>query len=98
MNSLIYADVDDRDASKASSIASTSQQLSFSFGVAFASLVAGWFLRGLDQTNPAEVIPALHHAFITMGLLVAISSISFWGLHNNDGNNVSNRTPRPTSD
>lgn len=97
MNSLIYADVDDRDASKASSIASTSQQLSFSFGVAFASLVAGWFLRGLDQTNPAEVIPALHHAFITMGLLVAVSSISFWGLHRNDGNNVSNRTPRPAA-
>lgn len=97
MNSLIYADVDDRDASKASSIASTSQQLSFSFGVAFASLVAGWFLRGLDQTNPIEVVPALHYAFMTMGLLVAISSISFWGLHRNDGNNVSNRTPRPAT-
>ncbi|MCC6414494.1 MAG: MFS transporter [Opitutaceae bacterium] len=94
MNSLIYADVEDRDASKASSIASTSQQLSFSFGVAFASLVAGWFLRGLDQTNPAEVVPALHHAFITMGLLTAISSVSFWGLHRDDGNNVSNRAPR----
>ncbi|MFI5357177.1 MAG: DHA2 family efflux MFS transporter permease subunit, partial [Opitutales bacterium] len=69
MNSLIYADVADRDASKASSIASTSQQLSLSFGVAFASLVAGWFLRGLDQTNPAQVIPALHDAFLTMALV-----------------------------
>ncbi|MDI1319743.1 MAG: MFS transporter, partial [bacterium] len=62
MNSLAYADVADTDASKASSIASTGQQLALSFGVAFASLVAGWFLRGLDQTNPGEVIPALHHA------------------------------------
>ncbi|MEN9403207.1 MAG: hypothetical protein RL091_1910 [Verrucomicrobiota bacterium] len=91
MNSLAYADVEDRNASKASSIASTGQQLALSFGVAFASLVAGWFLRGLDQHNPAEVVPALHRAFITMGLLTMISSLTFWGLHPDDGNNVSNR-------
>lgn len=96
MNSLVYADVEDRDASKASSIASTGQQLSFSFGVAFASLVAGWFLRGLDQTNPTEVVPALHLAFITMGLLTTVSSLTFWGLHHDDGNNVSNRPARAT--
>jgi EmrB/QacA subfamily drug resistance transporter len=95
MNSLTYADVKDPDASKASSIASTGQQLSLSFGVAFASLVAGWFLRGLDQTNPAEVIPALHHAFITMGILTMISSVTYWWLHGDDGNNVSNRHQRP---
>ncbi len=94
MNSLIYADVADADASKASSIGSTSQQLSLSFGVAFASLVAGWFLAGLDQTNPAQVIPALHHAFATMGIITMASSIIFWWLQPNDGNNVSNRTPR----
>jgi len=98
MNSLIYADVDDRDASKASSISSTAQQLSLSFGVAFASLIAGWFLRGLDQTNPAQVIPALHHAFITMAILTAISSITYWGLHGDDGNNVSNRRKSPEPD
>src|ERR1043165_4529960 len=40
MNSLVYADIDDRDASKASSIASTAQQLSLSFGVACGSLIA----------------------------------------------------------
>jgi len=93
MNSLAYADVADTDASKASSIASTGQQLALSFGVAFASLVAGWFLRGLDQTNPVEVIPALHRAFVTMGILTMISSLTFWGLHDSDGNNVSNRRP-----
>ncbi len=91
MNSLAYADIADREASKASSIASTGQQMSLSFGVAFASLVAGWFLRGLNQTNPAEVVPALHHAFMTMGVLTMLSSLTFWGLHRDDGNNVSNR-------
>ena len=65
--------------------------MSLSFGVASASLVAGWFLRGLNQNNPAEMIPALHHAFLTMGLLTMVSSITFWGLHRNDGNNNSNR-------
>jgi EmrB/QacA subfamily drug resistance transporter len=94
MNSLIYADVSDADASKASSLASTSQQLSFSFGVAFASLIAGWFLQGLDQSNPAEVVPALHAAFITMGAIVMLSSVTYWRLHGDDGNNVSNRPMR----
>jgi len=91
MNSLAYADIADRDASKASSITSTGQQMSLSFGVAAASLVAGWFLAGLNQNNPAEIVPALHHAFVIMGLLTMVSSVTFWGLHRNDGNNVSNR-------
>jgi EmrB/QacA subfamily drug resistance transporter len=95
MNSLIYADVTDRDASKASSIGSTGQQLSLSFGVAFGSLVAGWFLRGLNQSNPAEIIPALHKAFITMGLLTMASASTYWWLHRNDGNSVSNRPTQP---
>ena len=95
MNSLTYADVTDRDASKASSIASTAQQMSLSFGVASASLVAGWFLRGLNQSNPAEIVPALHKAFVTMGLLTMVSSCTYWWLHRDDGNNVSNRPTAP---
>jgi EmrB/QacA subfamily drug resistance transporter len=91
MNSLVYADVSDRDASKASSIASTAQQLSLSFGVAFASLLAGWFLGHVDQTNPLQTIPALHKAYATMGLLTIASSAMFWRLTATDGNNVSNR-------
>ncbi len=37
MNTLVYADVPPRSASNASSIASTMQQLSLSFGVAVAA-------------------------------------------------------------
>lgn len=98
MNSLSYADIADEDASKASSITSTAVRLSFSFGIAFASLVAGWFLRGLDQTDPAEIVPALHQAFVVLGLITMVSSATFWWLHDHDGNNVSNRrttAPRP---
>jgi EmrB/QacA subfamily drug resistance transporter len=95
MNSLVYADIDDADASKAGSIASTAQQLSLSFGVAIGSLAAAWFLGHVDQTNPADTIPALHKAFITLGALTIASSVTFIGLYPNDGNNVSNRTPLP---
>lgn len=96
MNSLVYADISDRDASKASSIASTAQQMSLSFGVAFASLLAAWFLGSVDQTDPAQTIPALHRAYLTMGILTMISSVTFWKLTANDGDNVSNRRVHPT--
>jgi EmrB/QacA subfamily drug resistance transporter len=44
MNTLAYADVGTRDASSASTIASTVQQMAVSFGVAAASLVAAFFI------------------------------------------------------
>lgn len=91
MNSLVFADISDADASKASSISSTAQQMSLSFGVAFATLLVGWFLGGVDQTDPAQTIPALHKAYLTMGLLTIASSLTFWSLRRHDGDNVSNR-------
>lgn len=94
MNSLVYADITDRDASKASSIASTAQQLSLSFGVATGSLVTAWFLGHVDQHDPAQAIPALHKAFVALGGVTILSSLTFWGLHTDDGNNVSHRRPR----
>lgn len=97
MNTLIFADVDDRDASKASSIASTGQQMSASFGVALASMLTAWFLGGFEQTDPAKTIPALHQAFLTLGVLTMISSFTFWGLRKSDGDNVSHHhTPTET--
>ena len=95
MNSLVFADVANRDASKASSISSTGQQMALSFGVAFASLLAAWFLGHVDQTIPAQTIPALHKAYFTMGIVTVISSLTFWGLHRDDGDNVSNRNVEP---
>ena len=90
MNSLVYADVTDRDASKASSISSTAQQLSLSFGVACGSLTAAYFLGHVDQTDYVSTIPALHKAFLTLGIITVVSSATFWGLHADDGDNVSN--------
>jgi EmrB/QacA subfamily drug resistance transporter len=95
INSLVYADIDDREASKASSIASTAQQLALSFGVATGSLLAAWFLGHVNQNDPAQAVPALHKAFIAMGAITIVSSLTFWGLHATDGNNISGRMPRP---
>jgi hypothetical protein len=95
MNSLVYADIDDRDASMAGSIASTAQQLSLSFGVAVGSLTVAWFLGQVDQTNALETIPALHKAFFTLGAITIVSSLVFVRLHPHDGNNISHRDPQP---
>jgi EmrB/QacA subfamily drug resistance transporter len=94
MNTLVYADVEDRDASQAGSIASTAQQMSLSFGVAFGALLAAWYLGSIDQSIAAQTIPALHKAFVTMGALTIVSSLTFWTLRSSDGNNVSNRVVR----
>jgi EmrB/QacA subfamily drug resistance transporter len=95
MNSLVYADIPNEQASKASSLASTGQQMSLSFGVAFASLLAAFFLGHVDQTNAAQTVPALHRAYVTMGVLTVLSSFLFRALLPHDGNNISNRSPAP---
>jgi EmrB/QacA subfamily drug resistance transporter len=89
MNSMAYADVSGKDASMASTIASSMQQLSISFGLALASIVAAIFIGDLPQSNHEAITHALHYAFITLGVLTILSSISFWTLRKNDGDNVS---------
>src|SRR5262249_29556933 len=77
MNSLAYADTSDAEASDASTIASTAQQLSISFGIAFASLVTAWFLGGIDRSNSETLVPALHKAYLLLGLVSIASSATF---------------------
>ncbi len=94
MNSLAYADIEGPDTSMASTIASSLQQLSMSFGLAAGSLVAGWFLDGLPQTDQALVTDALHHAFSTLAVITVASSLAFWKLKQNDGEAVSRGTEK----
>ncbi len=89
MNSMAYADVSSEEASMASTIASSLQQLSISFGLAFASIIAAWYLGDVSQSNQLAVTGALHYAFLTLGGLTILSSASFWSLRKNDGDNVS---------
>ncbi|HUR88273.1 MAG TPA: DHA2 family efflux MFS transporter permease subunit [Ramlibacter sp.] len=92
MNTLAYADVEGADTSMASTLASSMQQLSMSFGLAAGSLVAGWFLAGLPQTDHGLVTNALHHAFLTLAAITVVSSITFWRLRPGDGEAVSRGT------
>ena len=95
MNTLVYADIQDRDASMANSIALTAQMMSWSFGVALASLCTAFYLGSAPQSDHLQFVEALHRSFLTMGILTIISSLSFWRLRANDGNTVSNRPTTP---
>ena len=78
MNSMAYADIEGRESSMASTISSSLQQLSMSFGLACATLLAGWFLGDLPQSDQVAVTGALHQAFLTLGAVTVLSSLSFW--------------------
>ncbi len=89
MNSMAYADIKPLDSSMASTIASSMQQLSMSFGLACGLLVTTWFLAGLPQSDHPAVLSALHHAFVCMGMVTIVSSLTFRTLQTRDGENVS---------
>ena len=89
MNTLGYADVSERDTSMASTIASTAQQMSMSFGVATASLTAATFVPDRFHASASELVRGIHQAFLVLAALTALSSLIFRGLHKNDGDNVS---------
>src|ERR1700690_3891148 len=67
MNTLVYADVTEEETSKASTIASTMQQMSVSFGVASASLATAFFIPDRFHASPAEMIHGIHRAFLVLG-------------------------------
>ena len=89
LNTLVYADVAESDTSMASTIASTVQQMSISFGVASASLVAALFIPDRFTSDPAQMIHGVHQAFIVLGGVTVLSTIVFRELKSSDGDNVS---------
>lgn len=98
MNTIAYADVDKADSSMASTIASSMQQLSMSFGLAFGSLITGWYLGDMPQSDRAMLSTALHHAFLTLAALTVLSSLTFWTLRRDDGESISKGTDSDEED
>jgi hypothetical protein len=88
MNTLVYADITEEDTSNASSIASTVQQMSISFGVAAAGLATALFVPASNST-PVEMIHGIHEALIGLGILTIGSTIVFRSLQAGDGDDVS---------
>jgi EmrB/QacA subfamily drug resistance transporter len=89
MNTLVYADIEESDASSASSIASTMQQMSISFGVALAGLATVFFVPGKAYSDSALMIAGIHKAFLALGALTLVSTLVFAGLKRGDGSIVS---------
>jgi EmrB/QacA subfamily drug resistance transporter len=89
MNTLVYADVPRDQSSGASTIASTLQQLSVSFGVAVAGLTTVFFLPSEATAAPALMIDGLHKAFFVLGGFTLVSTLIFSRLKRADGGNES---------
>jgi EmrB/QacA subfamily drug resistance transporter len=88
MNTLVYADIEEEDTSSASSIASTMQQMSISFGVAAAGLATAFFVPS-THSEPTQMIQGIHKALIALGVLTIVSTIVFRSLKSGDGDDVS---------
>jgi len=97
MNSLAFADIDARNSSMANTIASSMQQLSMSFGLACGSLLTGWYLGSLPQTDQIAVTDALHASFITLGIATVVSSLTFWTLRPGDGHALTGQAAAPVA-
>jgi EmrB/QacA subfamily drug resistance transporter len=91
MNTLVYADTTDQQTSSASSIASTMQQLSISFGVAAAGLATAYFVPNVGHVEPIEMIHGIHKALVALGFLTLASTVVFRGLQSGDGDTVSHQ-------
>jgi EmrB/QacA subfamily drug resistance transporter len=89
MNTLVYADIAEHDTSSASSIASTMQQMSISFGVATAGLTTAFFVPAGASSVPVEMIHGIHLAFRALGCLTIASTLVFASLKSGDGLAVS---------
>jgi EmrB/QacA subfamily drug resistance transporter len=89
MNTLVYADVTEPETSMASTIASTAQQMSMSFGVATASLVTALFIPDRFHSEPGQMIHGIHLAFLVLGGMTVLSAAVFVELKKDDGDNVS---------
>jgi MFS family permease len=91
MNTLVYADTNEQQSSAASSIASTMQQMSISFGVATAGLATIFFVPTGDHNGSSEMIHGIHKALVVLGLVTMGSTIVFRSLRQGDGNAVSHQ-------
>jgi EmrB/QacA subfamily drug resistance transporter len=89
MNTLVYADVTTEQNSSASTIASTMQQMSISFGVATASLATAFFIPDRFHSSAPQMIHGIHLAFLVLGALTVASTLIFADLKKDDGDSVS---------
>lgn len=84
MNSLAYANIEERHISAATSIMGTVQQLAQSFGIAVAALLINLFSHWL-HTDAKLSLMLFQLTFITLAGLTALASLIFLRLNERDG-------------
>ena len=92
INTLVFADLPDADASPGSSISSTVQQMSMSFAVAVASLLAVVFLGGEHRPDAPGMVSGIHWTFLTIGVMTIATAFMFRRLGPNDGATMADTT------
>lgn len=93
-NALVFAEIDDKDASQATAISAVAQQISIALGVA----VAGGILEIAGSvTGEATSLSAFTTAFLLVAAITALSVIPFLRLAPDAGSAVSGHKLRPIS-
>jgi len=89
VNTIAYAEIDERRMSRATALASVGQQLAISAGVAIGALMVdlslGW--RGASEFTAADFTPA----FLIVAAISASSAFVFWRLPADAGAEMSGR-------
>lgn len=99
INSIAYADIEEKDMSKATSFASVAQQLSMSAGVATGALVLE--IERMGRETHHVVASDFPPAFLIVGALAALSALVFIRLPKHAGSSLSRKAhkvgePEPT--
>ena len=84
-NSLIFGDLDDKDAAQATAISSSAQQVAIAVGVA----LAGGILDLLAADDGSLSLSAFHTAFFIIAAVTTLAAIPFIGLSRDAGSTVS---------
>jgi EmrB/QacA subfamily drug resistance transporter len=94
LNTIAYADVEQRHMSRATSLVAVAQQVSISAGVAIGALAVDLTLRWRGRTDitAADFQPA----FIAIGLISACAFFVFVRMPHDAGAELARRTPGPT--
>ncbi|ODN42080.1 MFS transporter [Piscirickettsia litoralis] len=85
MQTLNYIDIQAQEKSKATSLASLSQQLAVNLGVCFTAFSLGYFNTGPQTTISLH---AFHSSFTLLALIAASSTIIFQMLKKSDGSSA----------
>ncbi|WP_274425234.1 MFS transporter [Chelativorans sp. YIM 93263] len=90
-NALVFADINDREASQATAIAAATQQISIALGVA----VGGGVIEATTyMTGESLGLDAFFNAFIVVALLSSLAALPFFRLPANTGSAVSGHKRR----